>query len=226
VGGTQSRYLTGHDEARLGSLAAEVWVSPVWWRSAERQTSTPGDGRRQPQHDEQVRRVEIVLAGFVDDAKVALSRRFTIRKNLIDLSLLQVLRTVVTDTESERRCRLVSSHRLVFYFGFRLRPDVALTPWDASHARRARRTCSAIGAPVLCFTCSRPSMRSRSSRKAHNFVAVIGDHCIALTIHTQRAYQAGELVGEQGAFPQHRSDYAESGLRMQKRLVASFASGA
>src|ERR1700730_12310829 len=72
---------------------------------------TPGDGRWQPQHDEQVRRVEIILAGFVDDAKVALSRRFTIRKNLIDLSLLQILRTVVTDAESERRCRLVSSHR-------------------------------------------------------------------------------------------------------------------
>jgi hypothetical protein len=31
--------------------------------------------------------IEIVLAGFVDDAKTVLSRRFPIRKNLIELSL-------------------------------------------------------------------------------------------------------------------------------------------
>src|SRR5438552_162495 len=51
-----------------------------------------GDRRRQPHFDEQLRLVEIILAGLVNDPNVALSRSGSIRDNLIELALFKILR--------------------------------------------------------------------------------------------------------------------------------------
>src|ERR1022692_3224965 len=59
------------------------------------------DGRRQPYGHEVLRWIEIILAGFVDNAHVAVVRGGRVWKNLVDLSHLQIDR---------KSTRLNSSH--------------------------------------------------------------------------------------------------------------------
>ena len=63
---------------------------------------------RELHRHEQIRRVDVVLAGFVDHSKVTLARSLAVGKHLIDLARLQILQAVVVDTESKRTGRLLN----------------------------------------------------------------------------------------------------------------------
>ena len=62
--------------------------------------------------NEQARRVNVVLAGLVDDPNVAFSIGFAVWQYLIDLSDLQVLHAAVFHAQRERASRLLNSHDL------------------------------------------------------------------------------------------------------------------
>ena len=54
--------------------------------------------------------IKIVLTGLVNDTNVTLACGFTVSDHSIELSLLKILRTVVSDAQREGRSRFLGSH--------------------------------------------------------------------------------------------------------------------
>jgi hypothetical protein len=81
---------------------------------------SPDHRCRQLHRHEQVGRVHVVLAGFVDDADLAFATRFAIGQDLVNLAGLEVLHAAVFHTQRERTGCLLNSHcrqsrkRLIF----------------------------------------------------------------------------------------------------------------
>lgn len=67
-------------------------------------------GRRQSYRHEQIGRIDIVLAGLVDDSNVSLTRSFTVGEDLIELSGFQIFHPTVLYTQRERRRWLLNPH--------------------------------------------------------------------------------------------------------------------
>jgi hypothetical protein len=75
---------------------------------------------RELYRDEQIGRVDVVLARFVDNAKIAFPRCFAVGEYLVQLSDLEVLHAAIFYAQRERTSRLLNSHadqsrkRLIF----------------------------------------------------------------------------------------------------------------
>ena len=70
----------------------------------------PHDSGWQFHRNEEVRWVDVVLAGFVDDPNIAFTTSFAVRQHLINLSDFQILHAAIFHTERERAGRLPNSH--------------------------------------------------------------------------------------------------------------------
>ena len=124
--GRQNRTKSGAVQLRSRSRSARPGVRPrdrastrSSYRTARRRcrrlASSPKPPRnscRKLYRNEELGRIDVILARFVDDPNVAFPTSLTIRQHLIDLTDLEVLHAAVFDAQRERARRLLNSHNL------------------------------------------------------------------------------------------------------------------